>query len=95
MKKRKLIAKRTGTSSVHKYVSALRGQHVTPKGNSGWQVKRGSSMRASKIFSTQQEAVIFARNIAINQQSELFIHGKNGRIRDRNTYKEDPFPPRG
>lgn len=94
MNKRKLNAKRTGTTSVKKYVSAC-GQHVTPDGESGWQVKRSGSVRASKAFATQQEAVIFARTIAIHQQTELFIHGRNGRIRERNTYKGDPFPPRG
>ena len=30
-----------------------------------------------------------------NQESELFIHGKNGRIRERDSYGNDPFPPRG
>ncbi|MEQ9568321.1 MAG: DUF2188 domain-containing protein, partial [Pseudomonadales bacterium] len=29
------------------------------------------------------------------QQTELYIHGKDGRIRERNTYGKDPFPPRG
>ena len=36
-----------------------------------------------------------AREIAINQKSEVFIHGENGRIRERNSYGNDPFPPKG
>lgn len=95
MNKRKLSAKRTGTSSVKKYVSAMNGQHVTPDGCGDWQVKRSGSERASKVFSTQQEAIAYARDVAMNQQTELFVHGRNGRIRERNTYKGDPFPPRG
>ena len=95
MNKRKLSAKRTGTSSVKKYVSAADGQHVTPDGVGEWQVKRGGGECASKVFSTQQEAIAFARTVAMNQQTELFVHGRDGRIRERNTYKGDPFPPRG
>ncbi|MCI5039252.1 MAG: DUF2188 domain-containing protein [Donghicola eburneus] len=25
----------------------------------------------------------------------MLIHGENGRIRERNTYGNDPFPPKG
>jgi hypothetical protein len=95
MHRRKLNAKRTGTSSVKKYVRALNGQHVTPDGGGDWQVKRSGSGRASKVFSTQQEAIAYARGVALNQQTELFVHGRNGKIREKNTYKGDPFPPKG
>lgn len=95
MTKRKLRAIRTGTSSVKKYVGAMNGQHATPDGRGDRQVKRSGSERASKVFSTQQEAIAFAREVAMNQQTELFVHGRNGQIRERNTYKDDPFPPRG
>ncbi|EPN6606236.1 DUF2188 domain-containing protein, partial [Providencia rettgeri] len=44
---------------------------------------------------TQQEAFEAARDIAKNQRSEVFIHGENGKIRERNTYGNDPFPPKG
>ena len=70
MHKRKLSAKRTGTSSVKKYVSAMNGQHVTPDGGGDWQVVRGGSERASKVFSTQEDAIAYAREIAMNQQTE-------------------------
>ena len=36
-----------------------------------------------------------ARDIAINQQSEMLIQGRNGQIRERNSYGDDPFPPKG
>ncbi|MFC3268349.1 DUF2188 domain-containing protein [Vulcaniibacterium thermophilum] len=36
-----------------------------------------------------------ARGIAINQRSELFIQGRDGQIRERNSYGDDPFPPKG
>nr|WP_317049978.1 DUF2188 domain-containing protein [Clostridium neonatale] len=36
-----------------------------------------------------------AREIAQNQKSEVIVHGRNGRIRQKNSYGNDPFPPRG
>lgn len=54
-----------------------KNQHVTPKGDS-WQVKGAGNERATKIFNTQREATEYARNIAINQKSEVVIHGRDG-----------------
>lgn len=68
--------------------------HVTPKGD-GWQVKKGGASRATKLFDTQAEAIAHGRQNAINQKTELNIHGRNGQIRDKNSYGNDPFPPRG
>lgn len=70
------------------------GQHVVPSGN-GWSVRRAGSSKASKSFGTQKEAIEEARKVAIRQKTELYIHGKNGKIRERNSYGNDPHPPRG
>lgn len=72
-----------------------KNQHVTPDPNGGWQVKGEGNTKATAHTSTQAEAIDIAMSIAKNQQSELFIHGKNGRIRERNSYGNDPFPPKG
>lgn len=71
-----------------------RNQHVVPH-NGSWAVKGAGNSRASSIHNTQREAISAARETAIRQGSEMLIHGKNGRIRERNTYGHDPFPPRG
>jgi hypothetical protein len=71
-----------------------KGQHVVPSGN-GWSVKRAGASRASSTHATQQEAIAAATQIARNQQTELYIHGRDGRIRERNSYGRDPHPPRG
>ncbi|MDP1898635.1 MAG: DUF2188 domain-containing protein [Sulfurimicrobium sp.] len=47
------------------------------------------------MHDTQQEAINRARGIAVNQQSELFIQGRDGQIRERNSYGNDPYPPKG
>ena len=73
---------------------AKRNQHVVLH-DGGWAVRGAGSRRASSVHSTQEEAINAAREIARNQRSELFIHRKDGRIRDRFSYGNDPFPPRG
>ena len=70
------------------------GQHVVPKGRA-WVVLKAGSTRATSTHSTQDEAIAAARKIAINQKTELYIHGRDGRIRERNSYGNDPHPPRG
>lgn len=71
-----------------------KNQHVV-KTSTGWGVKGEGNTRVTEIFSTQKQAIEQAREIAINQNSEVFIHGKNGRFRERNSYGNDPFPPKG
>ena len=70
------------------------GQHVVPNG-SKWSVRRAGSSRASGKFTTQEEAIKEGKKIAKNQGTELYIHGKDGRIRERNSYGRDPHPPKG
>lgn len=70
------------------------GQHVVPKG-SKWSVRKAGASRASGTFATQEEAVKEAKRIAKNQGTELYIHGKDGRIRERSSYGDDPHPPKG
>lgn len=71
-----------------------KGQHVVPSA-SGWSVMRAGASRASSNHATQQEAIAAATQIARNQQTELYIHGRDGRIRERNSYGNDPHPPKG
>lgn len=71
----------------------MSNQHVVPNGDI-WQVKSEGSTRATKNFGTQKEAIDYARDIARNQKSELVIHGRNGQIRDKDSYGNDPYPPR-
>ena len=70
------------------------GQHVVP-GPEGWSVRRAGASRATKNFSTQKDAIDAGREIARNQGTELYVHGTDGRIRERSSYGRDPHPPRG
>lgn len=72
-----------------------KNQHVTPHPDGGWQVKGSGSSRATARTTTQSDAINTARDIARNQKSEVVIHRPNGQIRDKNSYGNDPFPPKG
>ena len=71
-----------------------RNQHVVPH-KDRWAVKGAGSQKATSIHPTQEAAANAARDIARNQGAELLIHGRNGQIRERNSYGRDPFPPKG
>lgn len=72
----------------------MANQHVT-KHPEGWQVKGAGNSKATSVHSTQKEAFEKAREIATNQQSEVLIHGKNGQIREKNSYGNDPRNTKG
>lgn len=71
-----------------------KSQHVVPNGGK-WAVRRAGAERASGVYSTQKEAIARGRELAKNQGTELYVHGEDGRIRERNTYGKDPYPPKG
>ena len=71
-----------------------KNQHVVPHGD-GWAVRAEGNERATSVHRTQSEATDSARQIATNQRSEVLIHGRNGQIRERNSYGNDPCPPKG
>ena len=72
-----------------------KNQHVTPHPDGGWQVKGAGSSRATVRTSTQREAINIGRAISRNQGTELVIHRPNGQIRDKDSHRKDPFPPKG
>jgi hypothetical protein len=67
-------------------------QHVVPHPD-GWAVRGEGNEKATSVHRTQQEAIEAARQIAQHQQSELVIHGRDGQVRDSDSYGNDPTPP--
>jgi hypothetical protein len=74
-------------------MSKGKNQHVAPHSN-GWAVKGAGNSKATKVTSTQAEAIKIAESIARNQGSDTKIHGTNGQIRSGNSYGNDPYPPK-
>ena len=73
---------------------AKRNQHVVPH-KGGWAVRGAGSQRASSVHRIQKAAIDAARRIARKQGSEMLVHGRDGRIRYRDSYGDDPYPPAG
>lgn len=67
--------------------------HVVKNPNGGWCNKKSNAERASSCHETQEDAINQAVNQAKNQgNTEVFIHGKNGKIREANTYDRSDDP---
>jgi len=72
---------------------ASRQVRVTPRPD-GWAVKTDGASRAAKVTSTQKEAIDIGKRIAQNQGTDLTIHGRDGKIRSKDSYGPDPNPPK-
>ena len=72
-----------------------KGVHVTPRDDGRWNVRRDGASRASSVHDTQAAAAGAGRDTARRERTELFIHGRDGQIRDRDSYGGDPNPPKG
>jgi len=60
-----------------------------------WESKREGGGRASKVSETQKEAWDYSKSKAKESGGEAFLKGRDGKIRERNTYGKDAYPPKG
>jgi uncharacterized protein YdaT len=74
---------------------AGKSTHVAPNPDGGWDIKQSGGERSSGHFDRKQDAVDRARQISRNQETELVIHNKDGKISQKDSHGGDPFPPRG
>lgn len=70
-----------------------KNQHVV-KHPQGWAVRGAGNQKATSVHRTQAQAEQAGRQIAQNQGSELITHGRDGRIRSKDSFGNDPIPPR-
>jgi hypothetical protein len=73
----------------------IKSNFWTTPHSDGWAVKREGSSRATSLHSTQADAWQETRRRARGAGGEAYLKGKDGKIRARNTYGTDPFPPKG
>ena len=74
----------------------LRSVHVTWHASPGeWQVKEGGNSSVLHRSVTKPPAIAYGRTYARGIKGELFIHNMDGTIAERESYGNDPFPPRG
>ncbi|MCG7221808.1 DUF2188 domain-containing protein [Acinetobacter sp. AG3] len=72
-----------------------KSMHVVSNPKGGWDIKQSGGERSSGHFDTKQDAIDRARTISENQQTELVIHNKDGKISQKDSHGKDPFPPKG
>ena len=68
-------------------------QHIVPAGPD-WGIRGSNNTKLTAIFPNKTEALQVGKQIAINQKSELVIHGRDGRIQDKDSFGKDPNPPK-
>jgi len=70
-----------------------KNQWVVPHGDK-WAVRGEGNSRVTSMHRKQETATNAARAIAKAEESELIIQGRNGKIRDKDSFGHDPCPPR-
>lgn len=67
---------------------------VSPTKN-GWKAKTVGAYRAAGCFETKAEAIVRAIQIATNNELELLVQNRDGKIGWRNSYGNDPQESKG
>lgn len=70
-----------------------KNQHVVPHENK-WAVRGEGNSRISSEHIKQSSAIKVAIVKAKKEKSEVVIHGRDGKIRDKDSYGNDPCPPK-
>ena len=70
-----------------------KNQFVVKRGDK-WAVIGANNERATRITDTQKKAIDIAKNIAINQRSEMRVQNRNGKWCICNSYGNDSCPPK-
>lgn len=68
---------------------------VHHKDGDNWQVKYEHDETPLAMFDTKEEAIQNGREIAMQNQSELVIHRKDGVIHEKWSYGNDPRDVKG
>ena len=68
--------------------------HTVPVDN-GWANKREGEDRYFSRHAAKEDAVDAGRAAARNDKVEHLIHRQDGTIGERNSYGNDPYPPKG
>ena len=66
--------------------------HVVKDKNNNWQVKQGGERIST--HQTQGNAVVRGKTEARRDGVDLVTHGRDGKIRSKDSYGKDPHPPR-
>ena len=65
--------------------------HVSKFGNSSWKITQNGQRIST--HHTQQNAIDRGRQEAKHDRVDLVTHGRDGKIRSKDSYGNDPNPP--
>lgn len=68
--------------------------HVVPHFEGGWAVRKSGSERVSGKFVSQNDAIKRGQELSRQNKTELYIHRQDGTVRQKNSYGNDPCPPK-
>lgn len=88
------VSLRMGGTAERRLIMSKPPVHTVPH-EDGWANRREGASRVSKIFPTKAAAQEAGRETARREETEHLIHRKDGTIGERNSYGNDPYPPRG
>jgi hypothetical protein len=75
-------------------MSPRKSHHVVPNPAGGWDSKKGGGSRTIRHFERKEDAIDYTRKISQNQNTELVIHGRDGKIQQSDSHGNDPNPPK-
>ncbi|MFA4892304.1 DUF2188 domain-containing protein [Brevundimonas sp.] len=63
------------------------GHHVISGYRGEWRVRNTGAARAARVFTSREDAIAFARELARREGGEVFVHNEDGTVRDHRTYE--------
>ena len=78
---------RPSRKEVYESMASKPAVHIEP-GESGWAVVREGNERATSVHPTQAEAAKEGRELAHRDETEFFLHARDGRIREHHSYEK-------
>ena len=69
-----------------------KSQHVIRNIKGGWSVRQTGASRASRVFASQADAVRFARGLARREQTDVYVHDRDGSVREKDSYAGEIAP---
>ena len=68
-------------------------RHVVRDQN-GWSVRKSGATRATRVFEKQGDAIAYAKDIGKKEGVDIYVHAKDGTIREKSSYGSDPHLPK-
>jgi hypothetical protein len=68
---------------------------VEPRRDGRWAVQTDGTQRADSLHGRKSDAERRGKELAKSKQTELVVKNEKGRIERKDSFGNDPFPPRG